>query len=51
MNSGTSHSGVPSARVATIVQAVKSVPIPMTSAASTPDARTASGTATCSTAM
>ena len=43
--------GVPSAKVGTIVQAVKSVAIPMTSATSTPDIRIASGTATRSTAM
>ena len=32
-NSGSSHSGVPSARTGSTVQAVKSVPIPMTSSA------------------
>ncbi len=44
-NCGSSLSGVPSASVGTIVQAVKSVAMPMTWAGSMPEARTASGTA------
>ena len=40
-----SHSGVPSDSVGTIVHAVKSVAMPMTSAASIPAASTAAGTA------
>ncbi len=44
-NSGRAASGVPSALVGSIVQAVKSMPTPMTSAASTPAAAMAAGTA------
>ena len=41
----TSHSGVPSARAGSTVQAVKSVAMPMTAAGSTPPAASAAGTA------
>jgi hypothetical protein len=43
--SGSSHSGVPSRRTGSGVEAVKSVPMPMTVAASTPAASIAAGTA------
>jgi hypothetical protein len=43
-SSGSRHSGVPSAVVGSMVQAVKSTPRPITSAASTPDSRRTAGT-------
>ena len=43
--SGSSHSGVPSRRTGSGVDAVKSVPMPTTVAGSTPAAATAAGTA------
>ena len=48
-HSGSPHSGVPSDRVGSTVHAVKSVPMPTTSAAETPLAATAFGTASLST--
>jgi hypothetical protein len=44
--SGIAQSGVPSAVVGSIVHAVKSMPMPMTSAGSTPDCDSTQGTAT-----
>ncbi len=38
-NSGSRHSGVPSAVVGSMVQAVKSIPMPMTSSGFTREAR------------
>jgi hypothetical protein len=48
-NSGSSHSGVPSASAGNTVQAVKSVAMPMTSSGDTPLASRAAGTAVRST--
>ena len=44
-SSGSAQRGVPSALVGSIVQAVKSMPTPTTSAGSTPAAASAAGTA------
>ncbi len=44
-SSSSTHSGVPSASVGSIVQAVKSIPIPITSAGSTPVSASSAGTA------
>jgi hypothetical protein len=49
VHSARSHSGVSSAVVGTIVQAVKSMPIPKTCAGSAAAARSAAGTAVRST--
>ena len=48
---GDAQSGVPSAVVGSIVQAVKSMPTPTTSAGSTPDSARAAGTARWNVAM
>ena len=51
LNSGSSHNGVPSAVVGTMVQAVKSVPIPTTWSGRVPAAASAAGTALRRTSM